>query len=163
MKLPRVLSLRERSGPLTLNHSPSHSSKNPTAQTVSDSGTLPEVELQSVFVLTHSLITIFLFISRAKLQLEDNKWPSSLTLCDRPHCVNQRWWPEENVSFMYFVLSVFSSFRLPCCFILIFQKMLNRAVALLINSVTVLSLMKLRNVWIWLLTKGHWQGHNVML
>lgn len=158
MKLPRVLSLRERSGPLTLNHSPSQFSKNPTAQRVSDSGTLPEVELQSVFVLTHSLITIFLFISRAKLQLEDNKWPSSLTLCDRPKMMAWR-----KRFFHAFCSLCFSSFRLPCCFILIFQKMLNRAVALLINSVTVLSLMKLRNVWIWLLTKGHLQGHNVML
>lgn len=51
----------------------------------------------------------FLFFCRPKSQLQDNKGQSSLTLYVRPRCINQRWWPEENLPVIHLVLSVLAA------------------------------------------------------
>lgn len=96
--------------PRTLNHSTSHSSPKPIGSDGLRQRSTPAWGPTPAALCALSLlIAVFFFLSGAKLQLEDNKWPTSLTPLDRPHCVNQTGRPEEDLSLLSFVLAVFET------------------------------------------------------
>lgn len=102
----------------------------------------------ALLVRPRSLIAPFFFpslsFSGAKLQLEDNKCATSLTLLDRPRGVNQTGWPKEDLvlfSFFSRYLGSRSYFEDP-------EYMKQSRSAATINSAAQLSLIKRADIHI---------------
>lgn len=123
---------------------------NPPAQTVSDSATFsPPRSNYSRSSCAPSLLNCSFFFpslsfSGAKLQMEDNKCATSLTLFDRPQGVNQTGWPKEDLvlfSFFSRYLGSRSYFEDP-------EYMKQSRSAAIINSAAQLSLIKRADIHI---------------